>query len=150
MGRGHLLSLDAALAAAILALMLSILLFQAQSHAQGQEAMARRAEKIFLAASVSEALVKNRNAQNPSLGSAYYNAEKRRVEANVIDPQLLGRAGRLGLGNYFLAGIYKRDGGENSYFFREGGKNCAVAERFVAFAGPVRTKAIVGAEICEH
>ncbi len=149
MQRAQLFSLDALLALAMLCIMLATLLFAAESSAAGIRDETNRAEKIFLASSVSEALVKNRNAQMPALGAAHYSAEKKRVEANLIDPRLLEKYSRLELGAYAVAAIYRRDTAGKRYFFRTAGKNCFVMERFAIIDGAVPQKTVLGVEICE-
>ncbi|GEM_PF-6877684 len=154
MARGFFFSIDCVLAAAALLLMLAVLLLRAESFASLQKEGLRGAEKEMFASALSEAIVKNRNAQSPLLGAAYYDAQKRRVLANVIDPGLLGKIRGSSFGRYLLAGIYTRDYSGTKYIFGVQGRSalargCIAVERFVLVHGVVREKAALGVVVCE-
>lgn len=156
MARGFFFSADLALAAAMLLLMLAALLLEAESSVALQKGAVRGAEKELLASALSEAIVKSRNAQNPALGAAYHDAQKRRVQANLIDPGLLRKIRPSDFGPYSLAGIYTRDYSGAKYVFGHagtmaggGGSGCIAVERFVLIAGLVEEKAALGVVVCE-
>ncbi|VVB99866.1 Uncharacterised protein [uncultured archaeon] len=146
--RGFVLSIDTIAASLVLSLFLITLLQISGTSINGMARESAQSEKMLLLAAASEALVKNRNAATPALGSAHYNAGKMRVESNVLDRSLLEKARPAHTGKYFVSAVFERTEHGRDYFFSSQGKNCISAERFVLIE-PGRAKAVIGVVLCE-
>lgn len=107
-------------------------------------------EKTLFADSLVEAIVKNRSAEKPWLGAAYYNSGFHRVESNVIDGKLLESITRKDFGKFMLSAIYEKNHEGIAYLFNANGKNCAASERFVIVKGAEEKKEILGVVVCEN
>jgi len=121
---GFAFSLDLMIAFLALLLMLSLMLAQLDL-LKGQaiesiEGIALQRKAIFLI----DSMVKNRNEENPGLGSALFDAQKHRILQNELDPILLGRA---------RAEI-------------ESGENCLSLDRIVLVNGKLEK---AGVRVCE-
>ena len=147
--RGFMFSLDAVIASMLLLFAFYTLIISVSSFAGQGSAQEEYVEKEMLALAVSEAIVKNRNMENPSTGAAYFNSEKMRVEQNVIDPALVSKATPMEFGKYELSAIYERNRAGKKYFFEQERENCIVMERFVLMKELLERKTIIGVEVCE-
>jgi len=94
-----------------------------------------------------DAMAKNRNEENPALGAAVYNAEKRRVEENNIDIALLKQANPLVSGGIILKKIslHYKNGETKTILETTGGENCLAAGRVVLAGGK---KALLEGVVC--
>ncbi|MCR4368527.1 MAG: hypothetical protein NUV67_01325 [archaeon] len=143
-------SLDSLLASAILLSMLLLTSSMAGAFIETQKAKSAQHERSTLAISLSQALVKNRNEKNPLLGAAYYNPEKKRVEANVVDEKLLTLLEKIAptkFGEYEASVAYVRllwDAAPKTT-----PKKCTIVERFVLVKGFSEKKALIGVGVCE-
>lgn len=150
MGRGFMFALDSAVASVALLLCAVFIFSFVSSYVNSYRGSSDYFELGFFTLSLSEGLVKTRNAQNPALGSAYYDAEKRRIIPNVMDFALLSRVSPGFFGKYSLSGLYLRRADAVSYMFNSGNlQNCVSAERFVVIKGIADSKAILGVVVCE-
>ncbi len=148
MERGFIFSIDAILASTALLLMLLIVFIHTQSMiSENAEAIGNN-EKELLALSLSEAIVKNRNTENPYKGAAYFDAEKQRVQPNLIDPNLLSQIKPEKLGKYRLEALYERDEKSKEFLFGSITENCTAIERFVAIKEFTARKTIIGVVVC--
>lgn len=96
---------------------------------------------------VLDAIVKNRNEENPALGAAVFNAEKHRVEENKIDIALLRQANPLVTKNVLLKRIelHFKDGESKTILETANGENCLAASRMVLVEGK---KALLEGVVC--
>ncbi|HLC92173.1 MAG TPA: hypothetical protein VJH23_00535 [archaeon] len=146
--RGIIFTLDSFVACAILLFSLFLIFAQTGAHAHAAAEQAQNSEKEFFAAALSEAIVKNRDDANPFRGSAYYNEEKKRVEANVLDEALLLQVSRQDFGKYSLEALYERDADGTRYFFNSAAGECIAVERFVVMKRVIESKTIIGVVVC--
>ena len=94
----------------------------------------------------ADSLVKIRDTNNPLFGAAYYNSEKKRVEENVLDLELLGKADASGFPE--IRRLYVRHGGKEEVFVEKPlGSRCVGIERFV-FLKQLEEKALAGVVVC--
>lgn len=149
MSKGFVFSLDSLIASMVLLMSLSLLFFSFNAFALQNLEQSKQIEKELLGLALSEAIVKNRNSELPSHGAAYFNFEKKRVEANVIDPGLLKRIKYEEFGKYILAGLYLRDSHTKKYYFNESNGKCLAIERFVVLKELIPRKTILGVVVCE-
>jgi len=148
--RGIVFGLDGIVACSILLFSLFVIFTSLAAHVHAARANAQDAEKLLFAAAIGEAIVKNRDGQNPSRGAAYFNTSKNRVEVNVLDEALLGKMGKRNFGEFTLSAIYERDNLGKRYFFNEeiSDEECAAVERFVQIKGEQERRAVVGVVVC--
>jgi len=149
MHKGLIFSLDVVIAAMILLLSLSLLFFSLDAFAWENIRQARQTEHELFALALSEIIVKNRNEETPWNGAAYFDDAKKRVEQNVLDPNLLRKIETQKAGKYFLSAVYKRTALGKEYYFEEETENCLVVERFVVMKGLIEEKAVLGVVVCE-
>ena len=145
---GIIFTLDGALASSIILLSLFVTFVEFAQHAQTGYEQATEAEKELFAYSISESLVKNRDAANPFRGAAYFSSEKRRVEVNVLDETLLGEIRPENFGKYSIGALYERNAQDKKYYFSSESKNCIAVERFAIIKGIAERKAVIGVVVC--
>lgn len=137
------------IASMILLSTLFILLFSLNAFAEQELQNEKEIEKKLFGLALSEAIVKNRNEDNPINGAAYFNNEKKRVEANIIDVSLLEKIRYKEFGKFSLSGIYERNENGKRYYFEKDKENCIVIERFVIINELIPRKTVLGVVICE-
>src|SRR3990167_4868435 len=149
MARGFILSSDALIASLILLSTLLVVANFISILTLSEKAKYENFEKVAFASSLSSAIIKTRNETNPSTGAAYYNEEKRRVESNVVDEELLSKIVPQSFGRYGLFGIYERSQDSRREIFFQSAKECIFVERFVIIRGTIKRKAVLGVIVCE-
>ena len=100
---------------------------------------------------LADSLVKNRNAEQPLAGSAFFDSEKRTVISNLVEFSLLNSAkpAKFGSVEVFELSLQKK-GAKREIFFsnpRPSG-NCISVKRFVVLQ-ETSEKAFVGVVACE-
>lgn len=142
-------SFDAMIASIILLSILFLLLFSLNAFAEQEVKNEKEIEKELFGLALSEAIIKNRNEKNPINGAAYYNIEKKRVEANIIDISLLEKIQPKDFGKFSLASLYERIEHGKRYYFENNNENCIAIERFVIIKEIIPRKTVLGVVICE-
>lgn len=137
------------IASMILLSTLFLLLFSLNAFAEQELRNEKEIEKELFGLALSEAIIKNRNESNPINGAAYFNNEKKRVEANIIDISLLEKIRYKEFGKFSLSGLYERNENGKRYYFENNKKNCIAIERFVIIREIIPRKTILGVVICE-
>lgn len=99
-----------------------------------------------------DSLAKNRDAKKPQYGSAVFDEEKRRVQSNELDKQLLQAIPAAQLdenAGVFFQAIELRfaDGTRETVFETEKKGNCLAVERFVLIEGK---KVVVAGVVCRE
>lgn len=137
------------LAVAVLALLMMAFLmtqhlnFEKERELQASEKTSLQRKAIFLI----DAMVKNRNEENPLVGSALLDWGKKRVEQNELDPELFSKAGQLQDEKFFVGGIYLDFGNKKETIFLEKkGGECIGLDRLVSIQGKL---AMIGVVVCE-
>ena len=151
--KGFFFSMDLMIACLMLSLFLLVLLSTARVYSNSAAGHVRETEKEFLGAAISESLVKNRNEADPNIGAAYFNSDKKRVEQNVLDEQLMRKTHEAVLGQYALRAIYEKNGYGKSFFFQSSGDGCLSFERFALLKSPGRInldKIVIGVVVCDN
>lgn len=94
-----------------------------------------------------DAMVKNRNAENPSLGAAVFDGEKHRAMENNIDLDYLKQANPAIAKNVFLKSLELvfKDGARKTIIESPFGKNCLGVSRLVLVGGK---KALLEGVVC--
>lgn len=151
--RGFAMQIDSIISISIILLFL-LVSFAKLSSISSSSQMQSSIEAEFFASSLSEAIVKNRNEENPALGSAYYNPLLRRIESNVIDEALLSKVQPSTFGKYSLSAIYLSNlsgpnSSEKNYFFGSSVSDCIAIERFVMLKGLTEKTSVLGVVVCE-
>ena len=137
------------IASMILLSTLFILLFSLNAFAEQELRNEKEIEKELFGLALSEAIIKNRNVDNPINGAAYFNNEKKRVEANILDISLLEKIRYKEFGKFSLSGLYERIENGKKYYFENNKENCTAIERFVIINELIPRKTILGVVICE-
>ena len=151
MGKGIIFSVDMLLASFMLLSGLSLIYYSFSSSALSAAAEAGEAEKELFAVALSDAVIKAGNPENPAVGAAYYDAEKKRFRPNEVDVALLEKIAEKDFGKLRLAALYARfPGGEKNFFFGKVLEKCLAVERFAVFKNAAaERKGILGVVVCE-
>ncbi|HIH10487.1 MAG TPA: hypothetical protein HA254_07525 [Candidatus Diapherotrites archaeon] len=151
MDRGIIFTTDSLIASIAVLLILLSASGESESLLLGSAKNSSTIQLQLFASSLSEAIVKNSDPENPAHGAAYFDNGRKRAQANIIDGALLERIGKENFGKYTLAGIYERDGQEMRELFMETSNGrCASAERFVIIKGALgERRAVLGVVACE-
>lgn len=146
--KGIVFALDLAVSFLLMSATLLLLVSALDARMQKTSGQSRQLYLEQKAISIADSLVKNSDSSNPVFGAAYYNAEKKRVEENVLDLELLKKADAGSLQE--IRRIYlKYDGMEEVFAEKELGKNCAAVERFVLLKQQNK-KALAGIVVCSE
>ena len=134
--KAFLFSLDLMIAFLLLTVILfaslahSFFLVNNALHASASVALEQKA--IALA----DSLVKNRNVENPLLGSAVLDPARHRVLSNVMDASLLARLEPQALGGVRVSQAYVRDSLSFRVLFSEDASGaCVTVERVILLEG---------------
>ncbi|MDO8648060.1 MAG: hypothetical protein Q7R70_06650 [Candidatus Diapherotrites archaeon] len=101
---------------------------------------------------LADALVKNRNAEQPLAGSAFFDSEKRTVISNLVDSSLLNSAKPAKFGNVEVFEISLQRKNQRPEIILSNplpSGNCVSVKRFVVLQ-ETSEKAIVGVIACEN
>ena len=148
--KGFVISFDAMISSLILITIVILLFSVFSSNVSNAKDRLNENEKELFLFSLSEAIIKNRNTEQPIIGSAYYNSEKQRVESNVLDEELLKKIIPQQFGKFYLSEVYTRTTTEKNVFFSTKKNNCLVQERFIILKNITEQKAILGVILCEN
>jgi len=145
--QGFVFSLDLAIAFIAMLLMLSLMLSQISLATENElkpiEKIGMQRKAIFLV----DAMVKNRNEEQPLLGSTVYDLERHRVLQNEIDFALLLKAKQLECQDFFVSRLSLASQENETIVFEKGqGKNCVSLDRLVNVNGKLGK---VGVVVCE-
>jgi hypothetical protein len=143
MGRtGFAFSLDLTVAFVAMLLMLSLMFTQLnlvkEEQLAGLEKLSLQERAIFLI----DSMVKNRNLQQPFLGSALYDPEKHRILQNQLDPEILLNAREADFGKFSVS----RPSFTGNRVVSAGARNCISLDRIVLIEGMVSK---VEVTVCE-
>lgn len=124
-------------------LMLSHLNLEKERQLQESEKIGLERKAIFLI----DAMAKNRNLENPLLGSALADFQKKRVEQNEIDAGLFLKSAQLQDEKFFAGRVSLDFGtGKQTVFLEKESKKCVALDRIVSAEGKL---ARLEAVICE-
>ncbi|MFA4855638.1 MAG: hypothetical protein WC634_03575 [archaeon] len=143
---GFAFSLDLAVSVIAMVLMLSLMLASFEAAKEEETAQVKKAELQGKAIFLLDAMAKNRNEEQPLLGSALYDGERHRVLANEIDAGLLEKAQQLGSERFFVKSVSLKGMEEKEILFEGEGKECISLDRVVLAGGK---KAMLGVILCE-
>ena len=148
--KGFVISFDAMISGLILLTIVMLLFSVISSNAIIAKNKLNENEKELFLFSLSEAIIKNRNTKQPSIGSVYYNSEKQRVESNVVDLKLLKKITPKKFGKFYFSELYTKTTTEKNVFFKDEKNNCLVQERFIILKNITEQKTILGVVLCEN
>ena len=129
---GFLFSFDLAIAFIAVLLTLSLMLahfgFEKELALEGFGEISLQRKAVFLV----DEMVKNRNGKQPLLGSAAFDAEKRRVLSNELDLALLKKAKGFRKEGFFVSSVSVAG---QSLLFEKAVENCMGLDRIVLVQG---------------
>ncbi|PIN85437.1 MAG: hypothetical protein COV47_02200 [Candidatus Diapherotrites archaeon CG11_big_fil_rev_8_21_14_0_20_37_9] len=147
MEKGTLFSVDFLLAIILLLISISAV-FNSYAASSARESKAiKNMEKDLFALAISDAIIKNRNELNPEKGAAFFDVEKNRIQANIIDSDLLLKIKPTSFSKMKLSAIYLKKGKEKEFIFNETEGNCTYIERAIIIHGELKSSTI-GLAIC--
>lgn len=140
---GFVFSFD--LAVAFLAALLMLSLMLAHFGHERNEILGMFGDVVLQRKSVflADAMVKNRDEEQPLLGSAVFDAEKHRVLSNEIDPALLESAKGFRQGSFFVSSVSLAG---QALSFEERRGNCISLDRIVLVQGKQERLVVVACE----
>ncbi len=142
---GFAFSLDLMVAFIAMLLMLSLMVMQFQLTKEEQLASLERLSLQERAIFLIDSMVKNRNEQQPLLGSAVYDGKRHRILQNQLDPEMLFSAREANLGKASVSSISLS--GKTLVFFPAEERDCIALDRIVLVNGIAgRLEAVV----CEN
>ncbi|HZX19804.1 MAG TPA: hypothetical protein VFF13_02220 [archaeon] len=150
MSKGIIFSMDALIACMIFIFSVSLLLSALNTNAEQNIQETKWEKKELFAFALSEAIVKNRDAEKPVNGAVYFNHAKKRNEANIIDKELLEKIHLEKFSQYSLNALYERNENGTQYYFHKQGERCITIERFVLIKEIVPRKTVLGFVVCEN
>lgn len=128
--KGVIFSFDLVFAFIALCVMMYFILLNADAMMDEGNSRIREFDSYSRSLLIADSAVKNYDMENPLLGAAHYNPEKRRVEENVIDAALLAEV--EGADILFLE---YGDGSRETIIDGKEKGECTVVERFVFLGG---------------
>lgn len=144
--KGFAFSFDLAISVIAMFLMLSLMLASFEAAKEGEIARVKKIELQGKAVFLIDAMAKNRNLEQPLLGSAMYDAERHRVLTGEIDIVLLEKARQLESEKFFVKSVSLKGMQEKTIVLGEEGKECISLDRIVLANGE---KAMLGMILCE-
>lgn len=130
---GFAFSLDLMVAFIAMLLMLSLMVMQFQLTKEEQLASVERLSLQERAVFLIDSIVKNRNEQQPLLGSAVYDGEKHRILQNELDPEMMFSAREANLGKVSVSSISLA--GKTLVFSPAEERDCIALDRIVLVNG---------------
>jgi len=143
---GFAFSLDLAISVIAMVLMLSLMLASFEAAKEEEITTVKKTELQGKAIFLLDAMAKNRNEEQPLLGSALYDGERHRVLSNEIDAGLFEKARQLDSEKFFVKSVSLKGGEEKTIVFEGKGKECISLDRIVLAGGK---KAMLGVVLCE-
>ena len=143
---GFAFSFDLAISVIAMVLMLSLMLASFEAAKEKEITAVKKMELQSKAIFLLDAMAKNRNLEQPLLGSALYDRERHRVLTGEIDTGLLEKARQLESEEFFVKSVSLKGNEEKAILFGGEGKECVSLDRIVLANGE---KAMLGVVLCE-
>lgn len=132
--KGLWFSLDLIIALITILLIITIMLNRINT---STETLTEEINKIELQRNtifIIDSLTKNRNLENPLLGSATLNEEKKRVMQNSLDPKLIKQAKPIETDKFFTAKLAIKTNEERIIFQKKQKGNCITLDRTITIS----------------
>jgi len=120
-------------------LVATIMLNKISLDARAMEGQIKKIELQRNAILILDAMTKNRNTQNPALGAACLDEEKKRVMQNEIDPKLIEKAKPIETDSVETTRLTIKAGEEKTIFQKQGRGNCITLNRAITINGKTGT-----------